>query len=60
LLIQKNNSYIVVDYKTTNNQENSHIKQVQHYMKCIRHITSSDTVGYLVYLKKDSIEIVSI
>ena len=61
LLIKKDDSYIVVDYKTTKEKSNSHINQVKFYKKAIANITKSKNIyGYVIYLKKLNIEIISI
>ena len=61
LLIQKENKYIVIDYKTTKDKLPSHKKQVDFYKKAISSITkSNEVIGYVVYLQKDLIEVISI
>ncbi|MEA3314331.1 MAG: hypothetical protein U9Q30_00555 [Campylobacterota bacterium] len=59
LLIKKDDSYIVVDYKTTLQKSYQHIKQVSNYTQGIKDITKSENVkSCLVYLHKDNIDIV--
>jgi exodeoxyribonuclease V beta subunit len=53
LLIEKDNSYIVIDYKTTGEQKDEHIAQVSNYVNAIKEITSKDVVGYICYIKPD-------
>jgi len=61
LLIQKNSEYIIVDYKTSKEKNDSHIKQVNLYKKAIKDIVKENTVkSYLVYLKEDNIDILEV
>ena len=61
LLIQKENKYIIIDYKTTKDKLPSHKKQLNFYKKAISSITNSnEVISYVVYLQKDIIEIISI
>ena len=61
LLVQKDDEYVVIDYKTTYEQSTSHIKQVQNYVNAIKDIAKIDNVkGHIVYLHKSSVEILSI
>jgi len=61
LLVQKEDGYIVVDYKTTNEKSSSHLKQVQNYVQAIKDITKEVNVkGYLVYLHKNNVELLAI
>jgi len=61
LLIQKKDSYVIVDYKTSNNKDDSHVKQVNLYKKAIKDISKTDNVtAYLVYLKDKNIEIIKV
>ena len=60
LLIKDNNRWIVVDYKSSKNNSNEHIKQVKNYINVVRNITNEDVDGYLCYLLEDSIDLVKI
>ena len=61
LLIKNDEGYVVVDYKTTNEKSSSHLKQVQNYVQAIKDITKESNVkGYLVYLHKNDVELLSI
>lgn len=60
LLLKKEDYYVVIDYKTTTNNEPNHIEQVKNYMKYIKDITLCNTLGYLVYLRQNRIEIVEV
>jgi len=61
LLIKKEDSYLIIDYKTTKEKLSSHNKQVMFYKKAISSITNSkDIKAYVLYLHKDSVELVFI
>lgn len=61
LLIQKDDQYIIVDYKTTNEQHESHIKQLLQYKNAINNIVNiSDIKCYVIYLHRDKSEMVLI
>ena len=61
LLLFKNDSYFIVDYKTTKEQLNEHRLQVLHYKKAIKEIfDTSNVTSYLVYLKPNNCQIVEI
>lgn len=54
LLLQKENRYYILDYKTTKEELKEHETQVRSYVKAIKDIVKSDEVeGYLLYLKPD-------
>jgi len=59
LLIKKGDSYIVVDYKTTNQKSYKHIKQISNYCEGIKNITKSEDIkSCLIYLHKNNIDMV--
>ena len=61
LLVQTKDGYVVVDYKTTNEKSTSHLNQVKKYVQAIKDITQEPNVkGYLAYLHKDSVELLSV
>lgn len=61
LLIFKENSYYIVDFKTTAQIQNSHKTQVLHYKKAISEIFNTNKVeAILIYLQKDKIELVEL
>ncbi|PIF04856.1 MAG: recombinase RecB [Arcobacter sp.] len=61
LLIQNENGYIVVDYKTTYEKSASHLTQVQKYIEAIQAISKEKNVkGYLIYLHTNEVELVAI
>lgn len=58
LLIENEDEYIILDYKTTHLKQDSHLEQVQNYHNAIKKITSKSVQSYVVYLKKDRVEFV--
>ncbi len=60
LLIEKEDKFIVVDYKTTSQKDKSHDLQVKNYVRYVSNISNKTTIGYMVYLRKDEIEICEI
>ena len=61
LLIQKDNGYIVVDYKTTVDKSYQHNIQVSKYVEAIKDIVKDQNViGYIVYLHFKNIEIIKV
>lgn len=57
LLLEDENSYIIIDYKSSKEGKYSHKKQVLGYIEAIKSITKKDSIGYLCYLLNDRIEI---
>ncbi len=61
LLIQTDSKFIIVDYKTSKKNTQSHIKQVNYYKQAILKLIPNKKVdGYLVYLLENNIEIIKI
>lgn len=61
LLLQKEDSFIVVDYKTTLSQSYTHREQVQKYLEAIKNIMkTNNVVGYIVYLQQNNIELLKV
>ena len=60
LLIEDENSVTIIDYKTSAQVQNEHIKQVSNYVNIIKKIKAKKTSGYLCYLKKDEIKFVKV
>jgi exodeoxyribonuclease V beta subunit len=58
LLVEHEDKFIVIDYKTTHQKSDTHFNQVNFYKKAISEITKKEVDGYLLYLQKDKIEIV--
>ena len=56
LLVQKEDKYLIFDYKTTIDQHNEHVAQVAYYKEAIREISKNkDVFGYVLYLRKDEV-----
>ena len=60
LLLEDKDSMVVVDYKTSNEVQGEHIKQVSNYMRIIKTIKKKSTKGYLCYLKENEIKFVKV
>jgi ATP-dependent exoDNAse (exonuclease V) beta subunit len=59
LLIQKQQDVFIIDYKTSNEHNILHKKQINIYIKGIKKILNTDKVfGYIVYLNKENIDII--
>jgi len=55
LLIENNDTWTVIDYKSSISFAQHHQKQVKYYTKAISNITNTQTNGYVCYLLKDEI-----
>jgi exodeoxyribonuclease V beta subunit len=60
LLIKYDNSWAVLDYKTSKLYADKHKAQVLYYVDAIKTITGNKVDGYICYLLKESIEIVKV
>ena len=60
LLIEKEDSFIVIDYKSGENLQTKHIKQVSYYKKALSKILDKKVNGYLCYIRKKDIELIDI
>ena len=61
LLVQKEDgSYNIIDYKSSLNHSDHHIKQVRYYVKAIKEITNTEARGYLCYLLQDKLQLVEL
>jgi exodeoxyribonuclease V beta subunit len=63
LLIKKQDKYIIIDYKTTAQKSDSHIKQVDYYKSAIQKIfqeESENVIGYIVYLNLSNVEFIKV
>ena len=52
----KDNVAVVIDYKFTVRQAESHKNQVKNYMKFLKEMEFNEVEGYLWYVEKNSIE----
>lgn len=58
LLLYKDDSYYIIDYKTTKEKLGEHVSQVSYYKKAIKDIfKTSNVYSYLVYLQENEISI---
>lgn len=55
LLIERDEKFIVIDYKTTHDTNPKHFEQVRYYQQAINNITNKEVDGYLLYLKEDEV-----
>ena len=60
LLIEKEEEWVVVDYKSAMTHTYSHQKQVDFYKKAVSEITGKSVKGYIVYLLKDEVKLVEV
>ena len=60
LLVQKENKWVVIDYKSAISHKDSHIKQVGFYKKAIEDISKEDVQSYICYLLEDEIKFVKV
>ena len=60
LLVKDASSWNVIDYKSSYNYHQEHIKQVKNYVKALKEITGERAEGYICYLLNESIKIVKV
>ena len=61
LLVQNENGYVIIDYKTSYEKSVTHQTQVKNYVKAISDITKDENVsGYLIYLHQKNVEILAV
>jgi len=60
LLIQQDNLWNIIDYKSSTTYTSYHHKQVKYYMNAIKTITKEPTKGYICYMLKNGIQIVEV
>ena len=60
LLIEKDDGYIIVDYKSSSQIRSEHKTQVRHYKKAIAEITGKPTAAYLCYIRDEEIELLEV
>ena len=60
LLIEKDNEWIVIDYKSAISHTQSHLKQVNFYKKAIEEITGQKVSGYIAYLLEEDVKLVEV
>ncbi|WP_304545835.1 RecB-like helicase [Sulfurimonas microaerophilic] len=57
LLVKKENSWVIIDYKTGEQFEDEYKKQVKGYMRAVSEITNEKAEGYLCYLLGNGIKL---
>ncbi len=60
LVIEHENHFIIIDYKSSQKQQSDHIKQVLGYKNAMQNIVDKDVIAYLCYLRKDETKLVLI
>ena len=61
LLVKKNDdSWCVIDYKSSQKYQEHHLKQVRYYIKAVAEITGEAVKGYICYLLEDSVTLVQV
>jgi len=60
LVKRSDNSWNVIDYKSSLAFSEHHLKQVRYYVKAIQEITTQEVEGFICYLLADEIKIVKV
>jgi exodeoxyribonuclease V beta subunit len=60
LLVEKEQEWVVIDYKSAMTYTQSHLKQVGFYKKAIASITSQKVRGYICYLLEEGLTLVEV
>ena len=60
LLIFDNGIWRVIDYKSSINFHDEHLKQVRYYIKAVKEITGDEVYGYICYLLSDEIKLIEV
>lgn len=60
LLVQKDDKYIIIDYKSSKEAWSSHKNQVGLYIKAMQSISKKPVEGYLCYLREEEVEIINL
>ncbi len=60
LLVEQEDSWTVIDYKSALSHDEAHLKQVGSYKDAIASITSESVKAYLCYLLEDGVRIVEV
>ncbi len=60
LLVQKEESWNIIDYKSSLAYSSHHHKQINYYIKAIKEITGNSVNGYICYLLEDEVRIVKV
>lgn len=60
LMLEWEDKIVIVDYKSSKNFSDKHISQVAYYQKATAKISSKPTLGKIIYLLEDKIDILSL
>ncbi len=60
LFIEHKNHYIIIDYKSSDSIQTSHIAQVMEYKSAVAKITDKEVRAYICYIKSDKIDLVEV
>jgi exodeoxyribonuclease V beta subunit len=60
LLVEFEDKWVVIDYKSSQKRESSHIAQVLHYKNAIKKITNKSVEAYVCYVRDKEVELVNI
>lgn len=60
LLVELENEYIIIDYKTSNSVQNEHVKQVQTYKKALEFIDNKAVQAWLFYINNDGVSYINV
>lgn len=60
LMLEWEDKIVIVDYKSSKNDQDKHVSQVDYYQKATTKISSKPTFGKIIYLLEDKIEILSL
>jgi exodeoxyribonuclease V beta subunit len=60
LLVQKDDGWVILDYKTGENFSDEYHAQVRTYIKAVAEITNQKVEGYLCYILSDKVKIVQV
>ena len=60
LVKQDDDSWVVIDYKSSMSYFDKHVKQVEYYVKAIKDITGNEVKGYIAYILEKEVKIVKV
>lgn len=60
LLVEHEDRYVIIDYKSSEQMRSEHKKQVANYKKAVHEITGSRTDAYLCYVRSNTIELIEV
>ena len=60
LLVEQDNGWVIIDYKSAKGHDEQYHKQVSFYKQAVASITRSPVKGYLVYLLDGQCDIVEV